>query len=115
MAPSDGKGGRHDIGGMTFREKLEAAWERSGSLLCIGLDPDPELMAIDDVAAFNIAIIEATSDLVCAYKPNAAFYEALRPSAATRRCVARQHCAHRTPMPSAATGARRGARARVLR
>jgi orotidine-5'-phosphate decarboxylase len=60
-----------------FREKLESAWQRSGSLLCIGLDPDPALMAIDDVAAFNIAIIEATSDLVCAYKPNVAFYEAL--------------------------------------
>ncbi len=64
---------------MTFRQKLEAAWERSGSLLCIGLDPDPARMAIDDVAAFNIAIIEATSDLVCAYKPNVAFYEALGP------------------------------------
>ena len=36
-------------------------------------------MAIDDVAAFNIAIIEATNDLVCAYKPNVAFYEALGP------------------------------------
>lgn len=64
---------------MNFREKLESAWSTSNSLLCIGLDPDPELMAIDDVAAFNIAIIEATSDLVCAYKPNVAFYEALGP------------------------------------
>lgn len=64
---------------MTFRAKLEAAWQSSGSLLCIGLDPDPALMPIDDVAAFNIAIIEATSDLVCAYKPNVAFYEALGP------------------------------------
>jgi orotidine-5'-phosphate decarboxylase len=64
---------------VNFRDKLEAAWERSGSLLCIGLDPDPSLMAIDDVAAFNVAIIEATSDLVCAFKPNVAFYEALGP------------------------------------
>jgi orotidine-5'-phosphate decarboxylase len=75
----------------TFREKLEEAWERSGSLLCIGLDPDPTLMAIDDVAAFNIAIIEATSDLVCAYKPNVAFYEALgqeRGYAALRQTLA---------------------------
>jgi len=64
---------------MTFRQKLEAAWERNGSLLCIGLDPDPARMAIDDVAAFNVAIIEATADLVCAYKPNVAFYEALGP------------------------------------
>ena len=76
---------------MTYRQKLEAAWERSGSLLCIGLDPDPALMAIDDVAEFNTAIIEATSDLVCAYKPNAAFYEAMGPErgyAALRRTLA---------------------------
>lgn len=68
---------------MTFREKLEAAWEQSNSLLCVGLDPEPSLMPDDfgpaDVAAFNRAIIEATSDLVCAYKPNVAFYEALGP------------------------------------
>lgn len=63
----------------TFRQKLESAWQRSGSLLCLGLDPDPSRMAIPDVAAFNIAIIEATSDLVCAYKPNVAFYEAMGP------------------------------------
>ena len=52
-------------------------------MLCIGLDPDlalmPEGYGADDVAEFNIAIIEATSDLVCAYKPNVAFYEALGP------------------------------------
>src|SRR5438552_6856395 len=76
---------------MTFRQKLEAAWQRSGSLLCIGLDPDPARMPIEDVAAFNIAIIEATSDLVCAYKPNVAFYEALGPErgyAALRKTLA---------------------------
>ena len=76
---------------MRFRDKLDAAWERSGSLLCIGLDPDPERMAIADVAAFNIAIIEATSDLVCAYKPNVAFYEAMGPErgyAALRQTLA---------------------------
>jgi orotidine-5'-phosphate decarboxylase len=76
---------------MMFREKLEQAWEKSGSLLCVGLDPDPSLMAVDDVAAFNVAIIEATSDLVCAYKPNVAFYEALGPErgyAAVRKTLA---------------------------
>ncbi|MBF6599871.1 MAG: orotidine-5'-phosphate decarboxylase [Dehalococcoidia bacterium] len=76
---------------MTFRQKLDAAWERSGSLLCIGLDPDPARLPVDDVAAFNIAIIEATSDLVCAYKPNLAFYEALGPErgyAALRKTMA---------------------------
>ncbi|HET6493877.1 MAG TPA: orotidine-5'-phosphate decarboxylase [Thermoleophilia bacterium] len=62
---------------MRFFDKLERAARKNGSLLCVGLDPDPALMPIDDVAAFNRAIIEATSDFVCAYKPNLAFYEAL--------------------------------------
>ncbi len=62
---------------MGFREKLEKAQEKNRSLLCIGLDPQPELMPIKDVADFGRAIVEATSDLVSAYKPNLAFYEAL--------------------------------------
>lgn len=62
---------------MKFTDKLSAAVQRNDSLLCIGLDPDPALMAIADVAAFNRAVIQATADLVCCYKPNLAFYEAL--------------------------------------
>jgi orotidine-5'-phosphate decarboxylase len=61
----------------TFLAKLKEAVQRNNSLVCIGLDPDPALMPIQDVAEFNKKIIEATSDLVCAYKPNLAFYEAL--------------------------------------
>jgi orotidine-5'-phosphate decarboxylase len=68
---------------MNFRDKLEAAWQHGDTMLCIGLDPElallPEGYGADDIAKFNIAIIEATSDLVCAYKPNVAFYEALGP------------------------------------
>jgi len=60
-----------------FFDKLERAAQRNGSLLCVGLDPDPAQMPVSDVAAFNRAIIEATAGLVCAYKPNLAFYEAL--------------------------------------
>ena len=63
---------------MNFNEKLIDATKRNESLLCIGLDPDPELMPSKvDVFKFNKAIIDATSDLVCAYKLNLAFYEAL--------------------------------------
>ncbi len=62
---------------MGFFDKLERAAQRNGSLLCVGLDPDPAQMPVSDVAAFNRAIIEATAGLVCAYKPNLAFYEAL--------------------------------------
>ena len=62
---------------MGFFDKLERAAQRNGSLLCVGLDPDPARMPVSDVAAFNRAIIEATAEFVCAYKPNLAFYEAL--------------------------------------
>jgi len=63
---------------MDFFEKLNRAVQKNKSLLCIGLDPDPELMpAKVGVFEFNKGIINATSDLVCAYKLNLAFYEAL--------------------------------------
>jgi orotidine-5'-phosphate decarboxylase len=62
---------------MKFIDKLLIASRKNKSWLCIGLDPDPELMPRVDVLHFNKAIIEATCDLVCAYKPNLAFYEAL--------------------------------------
>ena len=75
---------------MGFFDKLERAAQRNGSLLCVGLDPDPAQMPVSDVAAFNRAIIEATAGLVCAYKPNLAFYEALgeRGMAALRETLA---------------------------
>jgi len=63
---------------VNFNEKLLTASQKNKGLLCIGLDPDPELMPSQiKVFEFNKAIIEATSDLVCAYKLNLAFYEAL--------------------------------------
>jgi orotidine-5'-phosphate decarboxylase len=45
----------------------------------VGLDPHPSLLPEKDVAAFNRAIIEATADLACCYKPNLAFYEGMGP------------------------------------
>jgi orotidine-5'-phosphate decarboxylase len=66
---------------MNFLEKLGEAIAKNRSLLCVGLDPDPALMPRDiDVLDFNKAIIDHTADLVCAYKPNIAFYEALGPA-----------------------------------
>lgn len=60
-----------------FSEKLRAATEANNSLLCIGLDPDPELMPHPHIPSFFQELVDATSDLVCAYKPNLAFFEAL--------------------------------------
>ncbi|HHW88718.1 MAG TPA: orotidine-5'-phosphate decarboxylase [Chloroflexi bacterium] len=70
-----------------FFRKLANAIERNQSLLCVGLDPAPDQIPTlyrqsdDDAAAailaWNRAIVAQTADLVCAYKPNIAFYEAL--------------------------------------
>jgi orotidine-5'-phosphate decarboxylase len=67
---------------MRIQEKLDAIVEANNSLVCVGLDTDPARVpdhlkgSPDAVFAFNKAIIDATRDLVCAYKPNTAFYEA---------------------------------------
>lgn len=67
---------------MTFRQKLENIIEKNNSLLCVGLDPDLDkfskhiLKKKNPIFEFNKKIIDATHDLVCAYKPNIAFYEA---------------------------------------
>ncbi len=60
-----------------FVDRLYSVSQANESLVCVGLDPDPELMPISDVSEFNKAIVEATRDVVCAYKPNFPFYEAL--------------------------------------
>ena len=64
----------------SFREKYEAAAAANDSLLCVGLDPDPSRLPPGvDIDAWLREVIEATSDLVCCYKPNAAFFEARGP------------------------------------
>lgn len=73
---------KRELKKMKFVEKLLNAAGKNNSLVCIGLDTDMEkvpkhLLGDDDpLFAFNRRIIEATSDLVCAFKPNMAFYEA---------------------------------------
>lgn len=64
-----------------FQTKLDLAVNRNNSLVCVGLDSDigkiPEFLkrGKNPQFTFNKAIIDATHDLVCAYKPNSAFYE----------------------------------------
>ncbi|HUU27610.1 MAG TPA: orotidine-5'-phosphate decarboxylase [archaeon] len=68
---------------------MSSCWERMAevsrahkSRICIGLDVDLEKLPghlrskPDPIYSFNCAVIEATVDLVCCYKPNMAFYEA---------------------------------------
>ncbi len=68
---------------MTFQEKLDSIIKKNNSLVCVGLDSDYYRIPLHlrtkkyPVFEFNKTIIDATHDLVCAYKPNSAFYEAL--------------------------------------
>jgi orotidine-5'-phosphate decarboxylase len=66
------------VGSHSFSQRLYAAARDNRSWLCVGLDPDPALLpsglAVDE---FLLGIVEATRDLVCCYKPNLAFFEAL--------------------------------------
>jgi len=68
---------------VNFINKLSAAWTANNSLLCVGLDPDlaklpAELRdAPDGITTFCTRIIDATADLVCAFKPQIAYFGAL--------------------------------------
>lgn len=68
---------------MDFNIKLTNAIQKNNSLLCVGLDPEitklPEHLKQNDHPQFefNKAIIDATHDIACVFKPNSAFYEAL--------------------------------------
>jgi orotidine-5'-phosphate decarboxylase len=67
---------------MKFVERLERAWAAGDTLLCVGLDPDParlpqQLAGADyPLFEFGRAIVDATADLVCAFKPQIAYYAA---------------------------------------
>ncbi len=60
---------------MTFFEQLTTRSREIDSLVCVGLDPDFRKHRVEDVVAFNRAIIEATTPYAACYKPNIAFYE----------------------------------------
>jgi orotidine-5'-phosphate decarboxylase len=65
---------------VTFHRQLQRSWASAGSMLCVGLDPDPARMPLPLDGAhgatetFCREIIDATADLVCAVKPQIAFF-----------------------------------------
>ena len=65
---------------MGFHERLAKAWSLSGSMLCVGLDPDPAAFpkpldgSPDAIERFCTTIVDATADLVCAFKPQFAHF-----------------------------------------
>ena len=83
-----------------FIEQLTRAWERSDSLACVGLDPEierfPRHIAAEPspIFQFNRAIIDATADLVCAYKPQFAHYAAYEAEDQLERTIEYIHKTH---------------------
>lgn len=69
---------------MTFLQKLQQSWHNSGSMLTVGLDPDPERFPRelsgkpDAIYRFCREIVDATASYACAIKPQIAYFAARR-------------------------------------
>lgn len=78
----------------TISGQLDQAWSSSGSLLCVGLDPEaskfPQGMTNDPRRTYEFCreIVDATKDLVCAYKPQIAYFAAMGEERALERVIA---------------------------
>jgi orotidine-5'-phosphate decarboxylase len=85
---------------MRFSELLQDAWQRNGSLVCVGLDPEPARLPMhlreqpDAIFRFCREIVDATADLVCCFKPQIAYFAAQRAEDALERLIAHVHVAH---------------------
>ncbi|MFC5740131.1 orotidine-5'-phosphate decarboxylase [Dyella tabacisoli] len=85
---------------MHFMQALQQAWTRNHSLVCVGLDPEPTKFPAefhdrpDAVFEFCRAIIDATADLACAFKPQIAHFAALRAEDTLERLIAHIHAKH---------------------
>lgn len=83
-----------------FNATLAARWAASGSLLCVGIDPEPgryPSTLVDDpdrVFTFGKAIIDATAEFACAFKPQIAHFAAQGAEDALERLIAYLHAAH---------------------
>ncbi|MDL2058658.1 orotidine-5'-phosphate decarboxylase [Mesosutterella sp. AGMB02718] len=82
---------------MKFTEMLEQRWRDADSMLCVGLDPNPDRMPASvqgRVGDFCRAIVEATADLVCAFKPQIAYFAAMRALPELEELIAYIHERH---------------------
>jgi orotidine-5'-phosphate decarboxylase len=97
---------------MTFIDLLRARWRAADTLLCVGLDPDPAKFPghlrgrPEAVFEFCRAIVDATADLACAFKPQIAYFASLRAEEQLERLVA--HIRARHPAVPVILDAKRG-------
>ncbi|MFM7698219.1 MAG: orotidine-5'-phosphate decarboxylase [Limnohabitans sp.] len=79
---------------MTFIEQLKHVTQVNRSVLCVGLDPEPAKFPdqlrkqADAIYTFCAQIVDATSDLVCAFKPQIAYFAAHRAEAQLEQLIA---------------------------
>ncbi|MEO7105613.1 MAG: orotidine-5'-phosphate decarboxylase [Rhodoferax sp.] len=84
---------------MNFLDQLRTAERQNGSLLCVGLDPDPAKFPdqyrgdSNRIYDFCAAIVDATADMVIAFKPQIAYFAAHRAEAQLERLVAHMRSA----------------------
>ena len=64
---------------MTYSERLKSRLETTGSALCVGLDPRPDMTdgGVDAIPEFLRRVIGETADFAAAFKPNIAYFEAM--------------------------------------
>jgi orotidine-5'-phosphate decarboxylase len=85
---------------MTFIETLKQAWRRNNSLVCVGIDPEPSRFPAplrgdpDAIFAFCRAIVDATADVACCFKPQFAHFAAQGAEDALQRLIAHIHAKH---------------------
>ena len=79
---------------MNFNEQLRGAQQANDSMLCVGLDPEPAKFPVrwqgdaSRIFEFCAAIVDATRDLVCAFKPQIAYFAAQRAEEQLERLIA---------------------------
>ena len=85
---------------MRFVDRIEQASRDNNSLLCIGLDPDPARFPAhfagrsDAIFEFCRAIVDATADLACCFKPQIAYFAARRAEDQLEGIIAHIHEKH---------------------
>ena len=83
-----------------FNARLAARWAAADSLLCVGIDPEPGRYPAsladdpDRVFAFGKAIVDATAEFACAFKPQIAHFAAQGAEDALERLIAYVHAKH---------------------
>ena len=96
----------------TFTQQLQSAWASQGSMLCIGLDPDPKRLPPslqgkpEGIFEFCREIADATADLACSFKPQFAYFASQRAEAQLEKLIA--HLKHKYPKIPVILDSKRG-------